>query len=194
MIHSPDAVKVHIKNMVCDRCRTAVANLLQSLKLHPINISLGEVSFSEKLRPEQLQAIKLALPALGFELIGSKKQQLIESIKQQLIHLAHLQVGVEKVTISSYLADKLHHDYSYLSNLFSSVEGVTIEQYLIRQKVERIKELMLYDEMVLSEIAYQMGYSSPAHMSSQFKKITGMAPSQFKKLNDSQQRVALDKV
>jgi AraC-like DNA-binding protein len=147
---------------------------LIKLGLKPDHVSLGEVTLHEaELSKEQLERIDHALQQVGFERIDDRKARLIESIKNKIID--------RKFNWSDILADELHHDYNSLSNLFSSVEGITIEQYIIRQKIERAKELLFYDELNLSEIAIKLGYSSVAHLSSQFKKITGLTPSELKK-------------
>lgn len=188
-------MKLYLKNMVCDRCTLVVQNLLKELLLTPISVQLGEVDLGDTvLDGEQLDSFRLRVEALGFELMNDKKSQLIEAIKKQLIRFVHGQEQMEKQKLSDYLGQSLHHDYTYLSHLFSAVEGITIEQYLIHQKLERVKELLVYDELSLTEIAYRLGYSSVAHLSRQFKKITGMTPTTFKQLRDPSQRQSLDKV
>lgn len=188
-------MKIYLRNMVCDRCTLVVQNLLKEMQLTPVSVQLGEVDLGAiKLDGEQLEAFQLRVEALGFELINDKKSQLIEAIKKQLIQFVRGQEELEKLKLSDYLSQSLYHDYNYLSHLFSSVEGVTIEQYLIHQKIERAKELLVYDELSLTEIAYRQGYSSVAHLSRQFKKVTGMTPSAFKQLRDPAQRQSLDKV
>lgn len=190
-----NSMKLYIKNMVCDRCILVINNLLDEMNLSPVSVQLGEVDLGGiELDGEQLLQFQQRVEALGFELINDKKSQLIEAIKTQLITFVQSQEGQEKRKLSDYLSQSLYHDYNYLSHLFSSVEGVTIEQYLIHQKIERAKELLVYDESSLTEIAYQLGYSSVAHLSRQFKKITGMTPSVFKRLRDPGQRQPLDKV
>ncbi|MDH5182646.1 MAG: AraC family transcriptional regulator [Gammaproteobacteria bacterium] len=188
-------MKLYLKNMVCDRCTLVVQNLLKELLLTPVSVQLGEVDFGDTvLDGEQLESFRLRVEALGFELMNDKKSQLIEAIKKQLILFVHSEDEMEKRKLSVYLSQSLYHDYNYLSHLFSSVEGVTIEQYLINQKIERAKELLVYDELNLTEIAHRLGYSSVAHLSRQFKKITGMTPTTFKQLRDPAQRQSLDKV
>lgn len=188
-------MKIYIKNMVCDRCKLVISNVLEDLGLAPRSVVLGEVDFGEReLVPAQLQLIKEKIEPLGFELIDDKKHRLIEHIKTAIIELVHGGSENIQVRISDYLQDKIHYDYGYLSNLFSAVEGITIEQYLINQKIEKVKELLVYDELSLTEIAMQLGYSSLAHLSSQFKKVTGLTPSHFKKLKDARQRQPLDKL
>ncbi|MCF6324812.1 MAG: AraC family transcriptional regulator [Gammaproteobacteria bacterium] len=188
-------MKLYIKNMVCDRCRLVVSNVMGRLQLSPVTIELGEVDFGTvELAKDEVEAVRSAIEALGFELIDDKKSRLIERIKKAIIALINRPEQVDKVKLSDYLADALHYDYGHLSNLFSSVEGVTIEQYLIRQKIEKVKELLIYDELSLTEIAGRLGYSSVAHLSAQFKKITGMSPSEFKRMRDMALRQSLDKV
>jgi AraC family transcriptional regulator len=174
---------LYIKNMVCNRCKMVVKQELEKLGLHPEKIELGEVELAEvELGSEQLDRVDQALQAVGFERIDDRKARMIESIKKKVIQKIH---GVDQIdrkfNWSDIIADELHYDYAYLSTLFSSVEGITLEQYIIRQKIEKAKELLLYDEFNLSEIASKLGYSSVAHLSSQFKKVTGFTPSELKK-------------
>lgn len=181
--------------MVCDRCKMVVNQLVQELGFTPVSIELGMVDFGELvLSDQQLQSFQERLETMGFALVNDRKTKIIEGIKTAIIELVHQDQWVEKIKLSQYLAERLHHDYNYLSNLFSSVEGLTIERYLISQKVERAKELLVYDELSLTQIAYQLGYSSVSHLSSQFKKVTGLTPSHFKGLKDSKKRLPLDKV
>jgi len=188
-------MKLYIKNMVCDRCRLVISDVMVQLKLSPLSIELGEVDFGESaLTAGEVEAVRGAVEPLGFELIDDKKSRLIERIKKAIIALISQPEQMDKVKLSDYLADALHYDYGHLSNLFSSVEGVTLEQYLIRQKIEKVKELLIYDELSLTEIAARLGYSSVAHLSAQFKKITGMPPSEFKRMRDMSLRQPLDKV
>lgn len=188
-------MKILIKNMVCDRCKLVVQSVLAELELGPTTVTLGEVDFGDAaLDIDQLERFRHKIEPLGFELINDKKSRLIENIKKHVIAFVQQQDTPVKTKISGYLADRLHHDYSYLSNLFSAVEGVTIEQYFIHQKIEKTKELLVYDELTLTEIANRLGYSSVAHLSRQFKKVTGLTPSHFKGLRDSKQRKSIDKV
>ena len=172
--------ELHIKNMVCPRCIMAVRNILEQHAITIVHIELGLVIVDQELDKEQLIIIEKELLAIGFELLNDAQTQIVEQIKNIIIDQIY-QANSKPIVLSELLIDKLHKDYSSLSKLFSSTEGVTIEQYAILQKVERIKELLSYNQASLSEIAYQMGYSSVAHISSQFKKITGMTPSDFKK-------------
>lgn len=181
--------------MVCDRCKLAIKNQLNDLKLEPISVELGEVDFGEtELTADQMKQIKTNIEPLGFELLDDKNSTLVEKIKTLIIELVHRNDEPIQIRLSDYIRNHLNYDYHYLSNLFSSIEGTTIEHYYIEQKIEKVKELLVYDELTLSEIAYQMGYSSVAHLSGQFKKITGLTPSHFKKLKDARQRTPLDKL
>ena len=170
--------------MVSNRCKLVVKQELTKLGLHFIVLELGEVEIMEKLTPEQQQQLKLALHSSGLELMDDKRSVLIEKIKTIIIEMVHHSDEVIKVNFSHYLSEKLNHDYTYLANLFSEVQGTTIEQFIIAHKIERIKELIIYGEMNITEIAWKMNYSSIAHLSNQFKKVTGLSPSHFKKLKD----------
>jgi len=168
--------------MVCNRCITAVQQVFEKMSLHPEKVSLGEVMFKDSVNEQQLKRLDDELNALGFERIDDRKARIIEGIKNKVIQLIHHSNHVSrKHNWSNILADEMHYEYNYLSNLFSSVEGITLEQYIIRQKIEKAKELLFYDESNLSEIANRLGYSSVAHLSAQFKKITGFTPSELKK-------------
>ncbi len=187
---------LYIKNMVCNRCKMAVQHELEKLGLHSEKISLGEVTLKEdSLSTEILNQLDTTLLSLGFERIDDRKARLIEAIKNKVIQMIHYPDGVErKFNWSTVLADELHYEYNYLSTLFSAVEGITLEQYIIRQKIEQAKELLFYDELNLSEIANKLGYSSVAHLSGQFKKITGFTPSELKKSREIGQRKTLDNI
>ena len=188
-------MKIHIKNMVCDRCVLVIKNVMQELQLQPESIIMGEVCFSDYvLNENEMQEIKLAIEPLGFELLSNKKQAVIEQIKTTLIQLVHGKQELEQIKLSDYIAAEIKQDYHSLSHLFSSVEGVTIEKYFIHLKIERIKELLVYQELSLTEISFQLGYSSLAHLSAQFKQVTGMTPSAFKKNKNNKNRLALDKI
>ena len=168
--------------MVCDRCKLVVKQELDKLGLNPDRVTLGEVTLPGEITAEVQKKLDTALLNLGFERIDDRKARLIESIKNTVIELIHRgDPAHRKFNWSDILSDRLHYEYNYLSNLFSSVEGITLEQYIIRQKIEKVKELLFYDELNLSEIANKMGYSSVAHLSGQFKKITGFTPSELKK-------------
>lgn len=182
-----------IKNMVCNRCIIVMKNELEKLGLSAISIKLGEVIFEKNITVEEKEKLDEALLELGFQIIDDKKSRIIEKIKNTIIELVHHQENEAKTNLSDILSTKLHHDYNYLSNLFSEVEGTTIEKYFIAQKIERVKELLVYDEMSLSEIAFQLNYSSVAYLSNQFKKITGLTPSHFKQIKE-EKRKPLDEV
>ena len=169
--------------MVCHRCKMAVEATLEKLHLHPVSVALGEVVIEEKSLPaKKTEALKTELSGLGFELMDDKKSKLMEQIKNFIIESVHYSSEPSNTNFSHLLARHTGYDYSYLSKLFSEVEGITIEQYLIRQKIEKVKELLLYDEIPLSQIAFDLGYSSTAHLSAQFKKMTGLTPTQFKQM------------
>jgi len=185
--------KLFIKNMVCYRCKMVVGKILKQHNIDTNHIELGEVELTNTIDPKHLQIIKEELEEVGFELIDDKRNKIIEQIKTLIIQLVHEENGVLKMNLSDFLSEKTKLDYKYISNLFSEMEGQTIEKYFIQQKIEKVKELMVYDELSLSEIAFQLNYSSVAHLSSQFKKVTGLTPSIFKQLN-KYTRKAIDKI
>jgi AraC-like DNA-binding protein len=168
--------------MVSTRCKMAVKEELKKLGLHFIVVELGEVDVMENLTTEQREELKAGLLDAGLELMDDKRAVLIEKIKTIIIEMVHHSDEAIKVNFSDYLSDKLKHDYTYLANLFSEVQGSTIEHFIIDHKIERIKELIIYDELNITEIAWKMNYSSVAHLSNQFKKVTGLSPSHFKQL------------
>jgi len=170
--------------MVSNRCKMAVKDELKKLGLHFIMVDLGEVEIMENLSDEQREQLKIVLSNEGFELMDDKKAVLIDKIKNAIIEMVHQSDEMIKVNFSDYLSEKLNHDYTYMANLFSEVQGTTIEQFMISHKIERIKELIIYDELNITEIAWKMNYSSVAHLSNQFKKMTGLSPTQFKQLKD----------
>ena len=178
--------------MVCPRCVTAVGKTFNDLDIHPLKIQLGEVTLSKELNAKQNKLLKEKLESLGFELLDDNRSQQIEKIKSTIIHHIHY-ATVPKFVFSDLLASKLNKEYSQLSKLFSATEGITIEQFVILQKIEKVKELLIYNQMNLSEIADKMGYSSVAHLSSQFKKTIGLTPSQFK-AQGGKLRKTLDKL
>jgi AraC-like DNA-binding protein len=187
-------MQLFIKNMVCDRCILVVKQQLDQLGLTHSHIQLGEVELTGTPSPAQLQTLQSSLQALGFEVLDNKKSTTVEKIKNTIIHLIHHQANdTAPVKLSVLLEEKLQMDYHYLTTLFSSVEGVTIEKYAILQRVEKAKELLMYDQLSLGQIADQLGYSSVQHLSQQFKKITGLTPSHFKQLKENK-RKPLDKV
>jgi AraC-like DNA-binding protein len=174
--------------MVSNRCKMAVKEALKSLELHFVVVDLGEVDLMETLSTEQRQQLQELLKVSGLELMDDKKAVLIEKIKNVIIEMVHYSTELPAVNFSHFISDKLQLDYTYLSNLFSEVQGTTIQQFLIIHKIERVKELLMYDELTLTEISYKMQYSSVAHLSNQFKKITGLSASEFQKLKNKTRR------
>ena len=170
--------------MVSNRCKMAVKEELKKLGLHFIVVELGEVEIMEKITAEQRVLLQDGLVNSGLELMDDRRSVLIERIKNVIIEMVHHSDEEIRVNFSHYLSEKLNHDYTYLANLFSEVQGTTIEQFIIAHKIERIKELIIYGELNITEIAWKMNYSSVAHLSNQFKKMTGLTPSHFKKLKD----------
>jgi AraC-like DNA-binding protein len=179
--------------MVSNHCKIAVKEELKKLGLHYIVVDLGEIEIMEDITSEQRDQLKIALLNAGFELMDDKRAVMIERIINVIIDMIHHTTGIIKVNFSDYLSKKLNHDYTYLSNMFSEVKGITIQQFIIIHKVEKIKELMMYDELNLTEISYKLNYSSVAHLSNQFKKITGLTPSHFKKLKDKK-RIPIEEI
>ena len=177
-------MKIYIKNMVCIRCKMVVKSELKKLGLHFINVELGEADVMEEITSEQLEKLGIALKKTGLELMDDKKNMLVEKMKMIIIELVHYSEDQIKVNLSDYLTEKLNHNYTYLANLFSEVKGTTIEQFYLSHKIEKVKELLVYDELNLSEIAFKLHYSSVAHLSNQFKKMTGLTPSHFKQLKN----------
>jgi YesN/AraC family two-component response regulator len=179
--------------MVCIRCKMVVKSELEKLGLKYVVVELGEVDLLEEMTTTQHDAFKTAIFRSGLELLDDKKSVLIQKIKNVIIELVHYSEEPLSVNLSEYLSQKLNHDYTYLANLFSEVSGLTIEKFFIIHKIERVKELLVYNELTLTEIAYKMHYSSVSHISFQFKKITGLTPSHFKKLKEKR-RSMLDKL
>ncbi|MGZ8517617.1 MAG: helix-turn-helix domain-containing protein [Chitinophagaceae bacterium] len=186
-------MKLYIKNMVCIRCKMVVKAELENLGLHYTTVELGEVEVRENISTEQRDQFKVALLKSGLELMDDKKSVLIQKIKNVIVELVHYSEEPLTIKFSEYLSQKLEHDYTYLANLFSEVQGTTIEKFFITHKIERVKELLVYNELNLTEIAYLMHYSSVAHLSTQFKKVTGLTPSYFKQLREKR-RSMLDDV
>lgn len=186
-------MEIYIKNMVCNRCILVVSGIFHNAGLPEVRVQLGKVFLEEPISEEKQNMISSQLKAVGFEIINDSKSRLIEHIKNLIIDLVYNHAVDIKVNYSHYLADELNLEYNYLSTLFSSVEGTTIEKYTINLKTERVKELLVYDEKTLSEIAFEMGYSSAAHLSAQFKKVTGFTPTWFKNLAE-QKRKSIDYV
>ena len=186
-------MKLYIKYMVSNRCKMAVKEELKRLGLHFIMVDLGEVEIMENISAEQREQVKIALLNSGLELMDDKRAILIEKIKTTIIEMVHHTDEIIKTNFSDFLSEKLNHDYTYLSKLFSEVQGTTIAQFIISHKIERIKELMIYDELNITEIAWKMNYSSVAHLSNQFKKVTGLSPSHFKQLKDKR-RIPIEEI
>jgi YesN/AraC family two-component response regulator len=181
-------MKLYIKNMVCIRCKMVVKSELDKLGLHHLRVELGETEIQEDLTSRQLKQLDIALRKTGLELMDDKKSVIVEKIKSIIIELVHYSDSQIKVNLSDYLSDKLNHNYSHLSSLFSEVKGTTIEQFYLAHKIEKVKELLVYDELNLTEIAYKLHYSSVAHLSNQFKKMTGLTPSHFKDLKHKRRK------
>jgi len=175
-------MKLCIKYMVSVRCKMALKVELKKLGLHFIMADMGVVDIMENITTEQREQIRIGLFKSGLELIDDKKALLIERIKNVIVEIVHRENELPKVNLSDYLSEKLGYKYTYMANLFSEVQGTTIEKFIISHKIERAKELIIYDEMNLTEIAWKLNYSSVAHLSNQFKKITGLTPSHFKAL------------
>ncbi len=179
---------LYIKNMVCDRCKMAVDKTLRDAGLEPVAVDLGMARVVGHVDDSLHQLLKNKLEALGFELLDDRKRQLIEQIKVNIIKLVHYRDSRTMLNLSDFLQMEMHQDYSALSKLFSEFTSMTIERYYIEQRIERVKELLTYQEMTLTEIALQMNYSSVAYLSAQFKSVTGMTPSQFKALHRNARR------
>ena len=170
--------------MVSNRCKLAVKEVLRELDLHFILVDLGEIEIMEELSLAQLSELNIALQSSGLELIGDKRAVLIEKIQIVITEMIHHSEEIPKVNYSDFISEKLGYDYTYLSNIFSEVKGTTIQQFIIMHKIERVKELILYEELTLTEISYKMHYSSVSHLSNQFKKVTGLSPTEFKQLKN----------
>ncbi|MBN8568053.1 MAG: helix-turn-helix transcriptional regulator [Ignavibacteria bacterium] len=186
-------MKLYIKNMVCKRCIMYVQEVLIKNKIGFKCVELGEAETLEEISKEKYAAIEKDLKASGFELLSDSKTILIEKIKKVIIEMIHYFEERPIVNYSEYIATKLNHDYHSLSTLFSKIKGMTIEQYIIAQKIEKVKEFLSYDDLTLTEIAYKLNYSSVAHLSKQFKKVTGLSPTFFKSSNSSK-RKSLDDI
>ena len=189
-----DSFTLYIKNMVCPRCIESVQDVCRNEGYEVTHVELGKVTLTEQPSIEGLDYLGKLLHDRGFELLRNKSQRVVEQIKTEIIQWVHYEQDADRnKKLSQLLSESLGQDYSTLSKLFSSSEGITIEKYTIRQKIERVKELLAYDELSLKEIAWQMGYSSAQHLSAQFKKVTGLSPSGFKK-SQSQTRKFLNNV
>ncbi|PSR08587.1 MAG: AraC family transcriptional regulator [Bacteroidetes bacterium] len=188
-----DSSKLYIKYMVSIRCKMLVKSTLENLGLCHGTVELGEVEVNTPMTDEQREKLKNTLAGLGLELMDDKRAILVEKIKKTIIEMVHYSGELPRIKNSEYLCQQLQHDYTYLANLFSETTGLTIEHFIIAHKIERVKELMLYDELNLTEISYRLNYSSVAHLSKQFKKVTGLTPSFFKKLRHKR-RIPLEDV
>ncbi|HEY0677365.1 MAG TPA: AraC family transcriptional regulator [Chitinophagaceae bacterium] len=187
-------VKLFIKNMVCNRCVMVVREELEKLKLEPVHVTLGEAEIQNELTPESKNQLQTNLAALGFELLDDRKSRLVEKIKNAIIEIIHYGEDLDnRLKFSKQIEQKVGVDYHQLSTLFSETEGITIEKYIILQRIEKVKELLVYNEFNLSEIAFRTGYSSVQHLSAQFKKVTGLTPSHFRQVKDNK-RKPLDQV
>lgn len=175
---------IYVKYMVSLRCKMVVSQELQKLGLRYVKVDLGTIEVLEDITDFQREELRKNLQEYGLELLGDKRKIIIEKIKTLIIEMIHYTGELPKVNYSDYISEKLGYDYTYLANIFSEVKGITIQQYIIINKIERVKELLLYDELSLTEIAYRMHYSSVSHLSNQFKKVTGLTPSYFKKLRE----------
>lgn len=180
-------MNLYIKYMVSLRCKMMVKDELKKLGLHYVVVDLGMVEILEGITPEQREQLRANLLRSGLELLDDKKSILIEKIKNVIIEMIHYLNELPKVNYSNYISEKLGYDYTYLANTFSEVKGITIQQFIIIHKIEKVKELLLYDELNLTEISYKLHYSSVAHLSNQFKKVTGLSPSYYKKLKQKRQ-------
>lgn len=188
-------MEIAVKNMVCVRCIKVVKEILNQLQIPYVNVELGRIHLKGTLDAEQATYLKERLLEEGFDIVEDQKLVVIEKIKNLIVDLVYNKDLSEwNENLSVYLSAQSHKDYSTISQLFSSVENTTIEQYFILQKLERVKEMLVYDDLSLSEIAWKLGYSSVAHLSSQFKKITGFTPTKFKALKEHHKKQFIDKI
>jgi AraC-like DNA-binding protein len=185
-------MKLFLKYMVSIRCKMLVKAELEKMSLHYKTVELGEAEIEENISQAQWNKLNTNLKKSGIELMDDKKSILMERIKNVIVELVHYSDEQLEINFSDYLSKKLNHDYTYLANLFSEMQGITIEHFHIMHKIERVKELLIYDELSLTEIAWKMGYSSVSHLSTQFKKITGLTPSFFKKIKDKKRSTLED--
>lgn len=181
-------MKLYIKYMVSLRCKMLVKEELKKLGIQCLAVDLGMVEIQDGISDKQLETLDKNLKKSGLELLDDKRNILVEKIKSVIVEMIHYEDELPKVNDSDYISEKLGYDYTYLSNTFSEVKGITIQQYIIMHKIERVKELLLYDELTLTEIAYKLHYSSVAHLSNQFKKITGLTPTYFKELKEKREK------
>lgn len=181
-------MRLYIKNMVCNRCKMVVKAELEKFGLHVVSVDLGEVDVSEALDKIQQQQLNDNLAVFGFELLDDKKSRLIEKVKNRIVELVHTNDNQLKTNLSEYIASHIGQDYNYISTVYSQHESTTIEQYYTLQRIERVKELIVYDELNLNEIADRLNYSSASHLTKQFKKVTGLTPSHFKSLKQNKRQ------
>jgi AraC-like DNA-binding protein len=181
-------MKLYIKNMVCSRCKMVVKSVFESQDINLISVELGEVELQNEINENQKSELLKNLRAVGFDLIDDRKSKTIDKIKTLIIDLVQNKNNDLKSNLSNYISEELHQDYNTLSNLFSEVENTTIEKYFINQKIEKVKELIMYDELSLSEIAYSLNYSTVSHLSNQFKKVTGFSPTYFKNIKTNKRK------
>lgn len=179
--------------MVCNRCIMVVKSVFETQGFEPDYVNLGDVKLKRDISNEEKELISNELEQYGFSIIDDKKSKIIEKVKTLIVELVHQQDNDIKTNLSTYLTNHINHDYNYITNLFTEVEGTTIEKYFIAQKIERVKELLVYNELTLNEISYQLNYSSVSHLSNQFKKITGLTPRHFKDIQ-ANKRKPLDEV
>jgi AraC-like DNA-binding protein len=177
-------MKIYIKYMVSLRCKMFVKDELKRLGLSSVSVELGMIEVQDDIKDQQMEALSEGLKKGGLELLDDKKNILVEKIKNVIIEMIHFTDELPKVNDSDYISEKLGYDYTYLSNTFTEVKGMTIQQYIIQHKIERVKELLMYDELTLTEIAWKLRYSSVAHLSNQFKKNTGLTPTYFKEIKE----------
>ena len=182
-------MKLYIKYMVSQRCKIIVKEELTKMNLHFIAVDLGEIEIMENISVEEREQLSAALLKYGLELMEDNKEVLVEKIKNVVIEMVHYADDLPPVNDSDFISEKLKHSYTYLSNIFSEMKGITIQQFIIKNKVERIKELILYDDYNLTEIAYKLNYSSLAHLCNQFKKVTGLRATEYKHLKDNRRMV-----
>ncbi len=180
--------------MVSIRCKMAVKSALESMGINYRTVDLGEADIKEDLSPQKMMELRARLKVFSLELINDKKAILIEKIKNIIVEMIHYADDLPLINFSEYLSEKLHHDYTHMASLFSEVTGTTIEHFIIAHKIEKVKELLLYDEMNLTEISYKLNYSSVAHLSNQFKKVTGLTPTYFRNLKEHKKRIQLEDV
>ncbi len=188
-------MNIHIKYMVSLRCKLVVKDAIKSVGLHYKNVDLGEVELLENtVSPEQHAQLETMLLKSGLELMDDKKSALVEKTKNVIVEMIHYDKELPKNNISDFISEKLDHDYTYISNLFTEVTGMTIQNFILLHKIEKAKELILYDELNFTEISYKLNYSSVSHLSNQFKKVTGLTPTFFKKLNEFKKRKMLETI